>query len=73
MAQVVSRRRCWKRPKGPDHSLPLETAVILLRPWATRLDQVRPAAFAAQYDLINVRPDGGGLSEADARCATAES
>ena len=35
---------------------------------STRLDHVRPAAFAAQYDLIIVKPDGGGLSEADARC-----
>ncbi len=47
--------------------------MILLHGWATRLEHVRPAAFAAPYDLIIVRPDGGGLSEADARCITAES
>jgi len=32
--------------------------VILLRANATRLDHVRPAAIAAQYDLIIIRSDG---------------
>jgi hypothetical protein len=36
----------------------LGSAVILLRANATRLDHVRPAAIAAQYDLIIIRSDG---------------